>query len=284
MTSFASPSWVVNTTRDQFESDVMGRSRELPVIVDFWAPWCAPCRALGPVLEKLAEEGAGKFVLVKANTDDLPEFAGQFNVQGIPAVFAVVNGEIVDYFNGALPEPQLRQWLDRVLVAGQLADARQLEELSPPGAEAKYQAILAADAKNEVARIGLARTLIAQERFSEAADLVAELEKRGFLEPEAQKLKAALDLHGKERPDLANIAAAAAAAPQDAGLQWQWAEALAGAGQYEPALGILLNLVERDRKGSGESARKLMIEIFQVLPDGSELTTEYRRKLSRALY
>lgn len=284
MTTAMPGQWVLNTTRERFQEDVIGRSVELPVVLDFWAPWCAPCRALGPVLEKLAEEFGGKFLLVKANTDEVPEAATQFNVQGIPAVFAVMNGEVIDFFSGAMPESALRTWLERVLEAGVLAEARRLEELSVAGAEAKYRQLLAANPKNETAQIGLARTLIAQEQFTDASQVVGELEKRGYLEPEAQKLKAILDLHGKERIDLASVAAAAQAAPRDFAKQFQWAEALAGAGQYDQALPILLGLVEQDRKGAGETARKLMIEIFQALPDGAELTSEYRRKLSRALY
>ena len=276
--------WVVETTRERFEEDVLGRSVELPVIVDFWAPWCGPCRALGPVLEKLADEYAGKFVLVKANTDELQEQAMQFNVQGIPAVFAVMNAEVVDYFSGAMPEAMVRQWLDRILESGALQEAKRLEDISASAAEAKYRAITTADPQNIDAKIGLARTLLLQEQFAECATIVAELEKRGYLEPEAQKLKAALDLRGKQAVDITALRAAAQAEPNDLQRQFQLAEGLAGSQSYEEALEILLSLVKRDRKGIGERARQLMVEIFQALPNDSELTTRFRRQLSLALY
>lgn len=277
-------SWVLNTTADTFQDDVLGRSLELPVIVDFWAPWCAPCRALAPVLESLAAEYAGRFLLVKANTDELPDASAQFNVQGIPAVYAVFNGEVIDFFSGALPEPMLRQWLDRVLAAGALQEAQRLEEISPAASESKYRAIVENDPKNFDAQIGIARTLLAQERLDESAIVIAELERRGYLEPEAQKLKAALDLRGKKGLDVGAIRAAAQAKPEDLQLQFQLGEALAGSQEFEESLEILLSLVERDRKGVGEKARQLMVEIFQALPSDSELTTRFRRQLSQALY
>jgi putative thioredoxin len=277
-------SFIVNTTAASFESDVAQRSATVPVVVDFWAPWCAPCRALGPVLEKLAQEYSGKFILVKANTDELPEVAAKFNVQGIPAVYAVVNGEMVDFFSGAIPEAMLRQWIDRLLAGAAIRMAKRLEASSAADAEAAYRRILAEDARNIDAQIGLARTLFAQERLDESRAIVAELDKGGYAEPDLQKLKASLDLRKMQGADLGKVRAAAQANPNDLSLQYQLAEALAGSQAYDESLAILLSLVERDRKGTGEKARQLMVEIFQALPEDSELTAQYRRKLSMALY
>lgn len=277
-------SWITNTTPETFDKDVFERSLEAPVIVDFWAAWCAPCRALAPILEALATEFDGKFILVKANTEEVPEAAAKFNVQGIPAVYAVIDGEVVDFFAGALPEAQIRVWLDRLFMIKAFAEAKRLEESAPEAAEAKYRALAEQSPNNAEFQIGLARTLLVQKRFEDCQQVISELAGRGFLEPEAEKVKAALDLHGMEGTDLESLKRDAAANPNNLGLQLQLAEALAGAQHYEEALQACLAIVEQDRKGVGDSARQVMIDIFRVLPDGSELTTTYRRRLSTALY
>lgn len=276
--------WIINTTAETFEQDVFEKSHETVVIVDFWAEWCAPCRQLAPVLEGLAKELEGKFILVKANTEEVPDAAGQFQVTGIPAVFAVIDGEIVDGFQGALPEEQIRGWLDSLSAASTLAEAKRLEELSPGGAEAKYRTLVEQSPNDFESKIGLARTLLAQDRVDECQEIIDELEERGFLEPEAEKVKSALGLHGKDGGDVSEVRGQAAAEPDNFDLQLKLGEALAGAQEYEEALQICLAIVEKDRKGVGDAARQTMIDIFRVLPDDSELTTTYRRKLSLALY
>jgi putative thioredoxin len=276
--------FVTATTPESFDTDVFERSHETTVVLDFWAEWCAPCRMLGPVLEKLAEAYEGRFVLVKANTDEVSEAAARFQVQGIPAVFAVCDGEVVDAFQGALPEAEIRLWLDRVLTGSILAEARRLEETAPAAAEAKYRGILVETPNHAEAQIGLARTLLAHEHIEECRSLIAKLEERGFLEPEAEKIKSALELSGKEGGDLAGHRAAVEADPENLALQFALAESLAGAGEYEEALETSLAIVQQDRAGVGEQARQLMIDVFRVLPEDSELTSSYRRKLSMALY
>ncbi len=156
--------------------------------------------------------------------------------------------------------------------------------IGPAAAEAKYRALAEQSPNNSEFQIGLARTLLAQERFDDCQHIISELEKRGFLEPAAEKVKAALDLRGMEGVDLESLKRDLAADPDNLGLQLQLAEALAGAQQYEEALQACLAIVERDKKGVGDGARQVMIDIFRVLPNGSELTTTYRRKLSTALY
>lgn len=276
--------WIINTTPETFERDVFERSHEAPVVVDFWAAWCAPCRALAPTLEALAAEFDGKFILVKANTEEVPAAAAKFNVQGIPAVYAVIEGEVVDYFTGALPEAQIRGWLNRLFTVSTFVEAKRLEESAPAAAEAKYRSLAAQAPDNAEIQIGLARTLLNQQRFDDCQHIISELEKRGYLEPEAEKVKAALDLRSMEGVDLEGLQRDAAAEPDNLGLQLQFAEALAGAHRYEEALEACLGIVEKDRKGVGDAARQVMIDIFRVLPGDSELTTTYRRRLSSALY
>ncbi len=276
--------WIVDTTPETFEADVLARSQELLVVLDFWAPWCAPCRQLGPVLEKLAKEYDGGFMLVKADTEKVPQAAAQFGVQGIPAVYAVVDGMIANAFNGAMPEAELRDWIDQVLVVSSLAEAARLEEVAPDAALAKYESLAVKDPKNADIKIGLARMLLHAERIEETQAVMAELEARGYLEPEAEKVKAALDLFGMKDDDLAETRAAAAAKPDDRQLQFHLAESLAGAQQYEEALETCLTLVEQDRQGVGEQARLLMLEIFRALPGDSPLLAKFQRKLSMLLY
>lgn len=276
--------WVVDTTAERFELDVVERSRITPVVVDFWAAWCQPCRLLAPLLEKLAAEYGGRVVVVRANTDELPHIAAQFNIQSIPTVFALVDGEVVDYFQGVMPEAQLRPWFERVLSAATLIDARAQEQSAPELAERLYRQVLEQTPGRPEALTGLARVLLGQQRFDESRACIDQLAQRGFLEADAEKVKAALDLQHQNAGDTTPLRQAVAAAPDDLDLQLQLAKALAGQGVYEESLEICLKLVERDRQGVGDQARLLMIDVFRVLPADSDITRTYRRRLSSLLF
>jgi len=280
--------YVIDTTDESFEQDVIKRSSDLPVVVDFWAEWCAPCRTLGPILERLAEEYAGKFILVKANTEQLSQVASAFGVRSIPAVFGLSNGRVKDSFVGVLPESAIRAFLDRLMPTPAeqiLKEARALEATDAAAAEAKYRSALELSPNEAEIKIGLARTLLAQQRLDEGRALIADLERRGFLEPEAEKLKAELTLRGQGQGSGGVDAARAAAEanPKDLSLKLALVEALAATGRYEEALDLSLDLVERDRKGVGEQARKTMLAIFQLLGD-DDLVGEYQRKLATVLF
>ncbi len=276
--------WILDTTAERFELDVVERSKVTPVVVDFWAAWCQPCRLLAPLLEKLATEFGGRFVLVRANTEELPQVAAQFQVQSIPTVFALVDGQVVDFFQGVLSEKQLRTWLDRVLLAGTLVDARAQEETAPVEAERLYRQVMEQSPDNVQAKIGLARVLLSRGRVDESRALIEELEKRGFLEPDAEKVKASIKLQALGTGNVAELRAVAAANPGDLEAQLQLAEALAGQQEFQESLELCLKLVERDKAGVGEKARQVMIGVFQVLPNDSELTRTYRRRLSSLLF
>jgi putative thioredoxin len=285
MSESASPEnpYVIETDQERFEADVFERSKTVPVVVDFWATWCAPCRTLGPILERLADEYAGGFVLVKAETDRVAEAASEFNVQSIPAVYAVVNGDVVDFFQGVLPEDQLKAWLDQLLLYSKVSQTEQLEQSDPQAAEAQYREIVTADPNNFAAQIGLARVLGLLKRTDEAREIIETLENRGFLEPEAEKVKATLELQSFDDIDLEEVKAAVKENPDDLDQQLRLAEALAANQDYTEAMDVCLSIVQRDKTGAGEKAREVMVDIFRVLSD-EDLVREYRRKLSTLLY
>jgi putative thioredoxin len=276
--------WVVNTTDEDFEAIVFEGSKERLVVVDFWAEWCAPCRALGPVLEKLADEFAGRFLLAKANTDNAQRAAAEFQVSGIPAVFAMLDGNIVDSFQGAMPEAAIRDWINKQLAGTLLLDAKRLASTDPVAAESKLREILEQAPSDSNTLIPLAELLLAQNRSDECRQIIESLEKRGFLESSAEKIKAALELGSRAGMSVEAAREEAAASPKNFELQLKLAEVLAGHQEYEQAFEICLTLVALDRKQTGEKARALMVDVFRVLPEDSELTRDYRRKLSMALY
>jgi putative thioredoxin len=279
---------VIEVTAGNYQRDVIERSSAVPVVIDFWADWCQPCRLLSPVLERLAQEYGGDFVLAKVDTEHAPDLASQFGVRSIPAVFVVRDGRLVDGFIGVQPEAAIRSWLDRLLPTPAervAAEARRLEATDPEAAEAKYNVALSLDPDLLLAETGLARIDLDRGRLEEAQARIVTMERRGFLEPDAAKVKAEIVLR-MQAQQVGSVEAARAALaehPDDPNLKFQLAEALAAAGQYTDGLALCLELVERDRKGIGERARQTMIAIFQLLPADSALVTEYQRQLSMAL-
>lgn len=282
---------VVEINRDNFQAEVLDRSNERLVVVDFWAEWCAPCRVLGPLLEKLAGEFAGKIVLAKVDSEAVPEIASAFGVRSIPAVFGVRNGQVVDAFVGALPELEVRAWLKKLLPsrAEELAtEAKALAGSDPKTAEARYRESLKLEANAPLVKAGLAHVLLHQGKVDETREILSALEARGYLEPEAEAVKADLALHDQAATTggVGACRAAIAANPEDPSARLKLAEALAASGPvgYPEALTITLDLVETQRKPLSEEARQVMLNIFQLLPADSELANEYRRKLFTALY
>jgi putative thioredoxin len=284
----AGSTWVVDVTADTFQQLVIDASRERPVVVDFWAPWCGPCRALGPLLEKLAAEMNGAFLLAKVNTDENPELAGAFQVNGIPAVYALRDGQLVNRFEGLLPEDQLRRFLAEVTGGGgeqPADDALELEGRDPAAAEAAYRKQLAADPDDLAARVGLARVLLAADgREAAATELLAPVEVGDHV-AEAERLRTVIKLREVPHAD-ADLAAArvAAAAPDDASARLRLGRVLAARGEYVPALDVLLEAADRDKDLARGDVRALMVDVFTVIGPRSPEADEYRRKLQGMLY
>jgi putative thioredoxin len=275
---------VVSTNDQSFELDVFERSKVVPVVVDFWADWCQPCLMLGPLLENRAAAAEGSWVLVKAKTDDNASAASHFNVQGIPAVYAVVDGEVVDFFNGVMSEAQLDDWLGRVMQQGELLQLRQLQESDSEAAVTRYRELLADSPNDAKLQVGLLCSLHNAGDLTACEEHLESMERRGFLEPEAQRIKAALSLAGNSDVDIDVLRTQVAEDTSDFQGRLQLGVALAATEDFEGALQMLLSIVEDDRHGLGDSAREKMVEIFHVLPDGHEWTSVYRRKLASALY
>lgn len=286
--------WAIDVQAASFQRDVVDRSHELPVVVDFYADWCRPCQMLAPALTKAVEKHAGRVLLAKVDTEQMPEIAAEFGVSSIPAVFGLRGGEIVDQFVGMLSEPELERWVNGLLPSpaeALLADARAIAQSDPSTAESKLREALTAAPQLDAAKLALLELLWSQRRNQEVSTLLEELEARGYLEPAGEAIKAALAIDtggqaagGQEAGGLAACRARAAAAPDDLQRQFELARVLAAAGEHAEALESCLQLVQRDRKQFGEQARELMVDIFRVLPADSPLTMEYRRKLSTALY
>lgn len=268
-----------------FHRDVVERSRSVPVLVDFWAPWCGPCRTLGPILERLARDAGGKWELVKVNTDENQGLARQFNIQGIPAVKAFVDGKVVDEFVGALPESQIRAFLGRVVpdeVAVRVRDARAAVERGDAAtAERLYREVLARDPAQPDALLFEARSALAAGDRDRARAALARIAPRDRAARASDLARVELAL---EAPPLEEARAAVLRSPEDPAARYALATALAGSGDAAEALEILLDLVRKHRTWGDDAARKRMLQVFDLIGIRSPLADEYRSRLAMELF
>jgi putative thioredoxin len=257
---------VVEVTDDDFENVVLEGSKERPVVVDLWAAWCGPCRTLGPILERVADERAGAFLLAKLDVDANPMVAGSLGVQSIPTVVAFRDGEPVTGFVGAYPESEVNRFIDSILPSPAEIEAEEgLEEEAAgdvQGAEESYRKALEGEPENREAAVGLARILVDRGEVDEARDLVA----AHLPDPDAERVMATVRLKGWQ------------SSPDDGGLGS--AEIAAAAGAWRKALDGMLAVLPRDR----DAAREDIVTVFMILGDEDPLVAEYRRKLTNALF
>lgn len=284
----------IDVTVADFDEKVIAASQRVPVIVDFWAPWCQPCRILKPILEKLAAEYGGKFILAKVNSDENQELSARYGVRGIPAVKAFVGGQPADEFTGALPEPQVRAFIERLIPSP--AEPLRKEALALAaqgdldGARQRMADAINLDPKNDTAYldfIELSLSLNSTESLAEAGELMGIVADRARDRSRVESLQARLQLAtagsgadpGSLRERLANHA-------DDHEARLQLANALALQHDYRGALETLLDLVKRDRKWNDEAGRKGMLNLFTLLaaqPQHEDLVREFRIALARTL-
>jgi putative thioredoxin len=277
------------TGTEAFERDVLQASEKVPVLVDFWAPWCAPCRALKPILEKLAGEYQGRFLLAKVNSDEHPELSARFGVRGIPNVKAFVDGKLADEFTGALPESGVRAFIDRLIPTPGEKLRRTARALVNQGdfdeAERHLRSALELEPANQAVRLDLVELLLAKNSHEEADRLFALIPERERDE-RADRLYAVLALWKKSQqlPAKEELEAKLAADPDDLHARLALCERLVADGRYEPALAALLEVVRKDRGALRTSARKLMVDVFNLAEGQDELVSKYRKLLASALY
>jgi putative thioredoxin len=281
--------WTKDVSEENFEAEVLERSNAVPVLVDFWAPWCGPCKVLGPLLEKLAAEYAGEFLLAKVNVDENQGLASVFGIQGIPAVKLFKDGDLASEFTGALPEPMVREFLSKFLPSAADKQAEQAAELEAEGkiseAKALYQAILESDPNHAGSLLGMGRLALAEGNQDAALSYLDKISEVAGERQEADRLLARLKLQsGAAAQNEAVLREKVKSEPNNIAARFELAQALAGVEKYEEALNEFLNIVKADRTFQDDGARKAMIQIFEVLGSENPLTDKYRSELAKVLF
>ena len=276
-----------------FMADVIDASMGVPIIVDFWAPWCGPCKQLGPALEKLVKEAGGLVRLVKVNVDENQDLAAQMRIQSIPAVYAFKGGQPVDGFAGALPESQLKTFIDKLTDGAQSplealleqAEAA-LESGDTAGAGAAFAQALSQGEENPAALAGLVRVALAEGNVDSAKEMLDSLTPQMRDKPEITAAAAQLELaqQSEESGDIQELRAKLEDNETDHQARFDLAVALYGNAQNEAAIEELLELFRRDRKWDDEAARKQLIKIFEALGADDPVVVDGRKKLSTMLF
>jgi putative thioredoxin len=293
----AAPDLIKETTTQSFVKDVIEESRRQPVLIDFWAPWCGPCRQLTPVLEKAVRAAKGKVKLVKMNIDEHPSIPGQMGIQSIPAVIAFVGGQPADGFMGALPESQVNAFIEKLTkgvpaigepnIADILKEAEAvLAEGDPAGAAQIYAEALALDATNIAALAGLAKCYLTTDAIEQAKQTLAMVPESRRNDPAVKAVQAAIDLAEQAQSvgPVTELEQRIAANPLDHQARFDLATALNALGSRKEATDQLLNIVKRDRKWNEDGARKQLVQFFEAWGGADEATIDGRKRLSTILF
>ena len=285
---------VKDTTTQTFVKDVIEESKRQPVLVDFWAEWCGPCKQLGPVLEKAVRAAKGKVKLVKMDIDKHPAIPGQLGIQSIPAVFAFVNGQPVDGFLGALPESQVTAFIERITkdrIGGEERDLLQsaddaLAKGDAAGAADLYAKVLAQDGGNLAALGGLARSYVRTGALDKAKQTLALVPEAKRNDPAIAAARAALEVSEQAQAvgPIADLEQKVAANPLDHQARFDLAIALNAKGRRQDAVDNLLEIVRRDRKWNDDGARKQLVQFFEAWGPTDEATVNGRKRLSSILF
>ncbi len=289
-----SPDPIKDGSDKGFMADVIEPSRETPVIVDFWAPWCGPCKTLGPILEKAVRGAKGKVRLVKINIDEHPGVAGQLGVRSIPAVFAFDRGRPVDGFTGSVPESQIKLFIDRLTGGGKDSDIEEFLSAAAEslalgdvgGAAQSYAAALQVDPTNTKAIAGMARAYLSSGDAEQAKQVLDMAPPEKANDADIAGVRAALELASQagDAGDTAALKQKVAANPSDFEARYDLANALAARGDMESAVEHLLAIVEAKRDWNEEAARKQLIKIFDAAGPTSDVAKSGRRRLSALLF
>ncbi len=273
---------------DDFESAVIERSKETPVVVDFWAEWCGPCKALGPVLEKLTEDYGGRFALAKVDVDHSPQLAAAFGVRSIPMVLGFRDGKAVASFLGAQPEEAIRDFLSQVLPSEAEEMVVEAKALQAGGdlvaAETKLRAALESAPRSDKVLLALAELAIEKRESDEALELLERIAPGTPERQRADHLSAQIRVRDAGAADVAGLRERVARDPDDHRARSSLAHALAAGSRYEEALPHYLEIVKRDRSFDDDGARKAMLDIFELLGNEHELTQQYRAELAKVLF
>jgi putative thioredoxin len=290
----AAASVAKDTTTQTFVKDVLEESKRQPVLVDFWAEWCGPCKQLAPVLEKVVRAAKGKVKLVKMDIDKHPSIPGQLGIQSIPAVFAFVNGQPVDGFLGALSESQVTAFIERLTkdrIGGEEKDLLKaadeaLAKGDAAGAADLYARVLAQDSGNVAALAGLARSYVRTGAIEQAKQTLALVPESKRNDSAVAAAQAALDLaeQAKSVGPLSDLEQKVAANPLDHQARFDLAVALNSKGRRQEAVDNLLEIVKRDRKWNDDGARKQLVQFFEAWGPTDEATVDGRKRLSSILF